>query len=105
MKTTNESVDQRIDRLHATGLIDMHFDLPMDLYEKRNRDGVLTSHFLPEFEAGNIGIIGAAVYVEDRYMPELALRVGLDQISRVYAEVEKTNRFAVCKRWEEIENA
>jgi membrane dipeptidase len=105
MKLSNESVDQRIQRLHATGLIDMHFDLPMDLYEKRNREGVLTSQFLPEFEAGDIGVIGAAIYVEDRYMPELALRVGLDQISRVYAEVEKTNRFAVGKTWPEIESA
>jgi membrane dipeptidase len=105
MKSTDESVDQRIQRLHANGLIDMHFDLPLDLYEKRNRDGVLTSQFLPEFEAGDVGVIGAAIYVEDRYMPELALRVGLDQISRVYAEVEKTNRFAVCKSWPEIESA
>ena len=46
-----------------------------------------------------------AIYVEDRYMPELALRVALDQISRLYAEVEKTERFAICKTHEEIVTA
>ena len=102
---SNESIDQRIARLHANGVIDLHFDLPMDLYEKRDRPDVLASHFLPEFEAGDMGVIGAAVYIEDRYMPELALRVGLDQISRVYAEVGKTDRFAVCKTYRDIERA
>jgi membrane dipeptidase len=101
----NDSIEQRINRLHANGLIDMHFDLPMDLYEKRNRTDVLVSHYQPEFEAGDIGVVGAAVYVEDRYMPELALRVALDQISRVYAEVEENRRFAVCKSYDDIRQA
>src|SRR5262249_42361879 len=104
-KLPNESIDQRIKRLHSNGVIDLPFDLPMDLYEKRNQPDPLTSHYLPEFEAGDMGVIGAAVYIEDRYMPELGLRVGLDQISRVYAEVEKTDRFVVCKTYGEIVKA
>lgn len=102
MSETREAISGRIDRLHAPGLVDLHFDLLIDLYEKRNQPGGLVSHFLPEFEAGVIGVIGAAIYVEDRYMPELALRVALDQISRLYAEVERTERFALCKTYEEI---
>ncbi len=35
-------------------------------------------------------------------MPEMALRVGLDQIARLYAEVEQCERFAVCKSYSEI---
>lgn len=102
---TDNSIEERVTQLHANGVIDLHFDLPMDLYEKRNRTDVLNSIFLPEFEAGDMSVIGAAIYIEDRYMPELALRVGLDQISRVYAEVEGSNRFAVCKSFREIEEA
>ena len=60
----------------------------MDLYEKRDRTNVLATEFLPEFEAGNIGVLGAAIYIEDRYLPEMALRVALDQIARLYAEVD-----------------
>ena len=105
MSETRESISGRIDRLHAPGLVDLHFDLLIDLYEKRNHPGGLVSHFLPEFEAGDIGVIGAAIYVEDRYMPELALRVALDQISRLYAEVERTERFVLGKTYEEITGA
>src|SRR5204863_5344275 len=61
----DESAAAHLDRLHAGGVVDMHFDLLIDLYEKRNQPGVLVSHFLPEFDAGNIGLIGAAIYVED----------------------------------------
>src|SRR3954470_1069830 len=102
---SNETIDERINRLHANGVIDLHFDLPMDLYEKRNRSGMLASQFLPEFEAGGIGVIGAAVYIEDRYIPEQGLRVGLDQISRVYAEVGQNDRFAICKTYDDIVKA
>jgi membrane dipeptidase len=105
MSETRESLDPRIGRLHAHGIVDLHFDLLIDLYEKRNQPGVLMSHFLPEFEAGDMGLIGVAIYVEDRYLPELGLRVALDQIARLYAEVEQTDRFAICKTFAEITRA
>src|SRR5438045_6550756 len=105
MTAKEESIEERIDLLHAVGIVDFHLDLLIDLYEKRDRPGVLVSHFLPEFEAGNIGVLGVAIYVEDRYLPEMGLRVALDQIARLYAEVEQTDRFAICKTFAEIEQA
>ena len=101
----NESVAERIDRLHAGSIIDLHFDLPMDLYEKRDRKNVLETEFLPELEAGNIGVIGAAIYIEDRYLPKTGRRVALDQIARLYAETEQCGRFAICKSYREIQKA
>jgi len=83
----------------------MHFDLPMDLYEKRERENVLETEFLSEFEAGNIGVAGVAIYIEDRYLPDASLRVALDQIARLYAETERCQRFAICKSYREIEEA
>jgi membrane dipeptidase len=83
----------------------MHFDLLIDLYEKRNHPGILVSHFLPEFEAGDVGVLGVAIYIEDRYLPEMGLRVALDQVARLYAEVEQTDRFAICKTFAEIKRA
>src|SRR5439155_21052587 len=115
MALTKKSIEERIDRLHAAGIVDFHFDLLIDLYQKRDRPGVLVSHFLPEFEAGGIGALGVAIYVEDRYLsatgrtrrgePEMGLRVALDQVARLYAEVEQTDRFAICKTFAEIEQA
>ena len=105
MITSTNSVQTRIDRLHAPGLVDMHFDLPLDLYEKRNHPGALVSHYLPELEAGNISIMGVALYVEDRYLPEMGLRVALDEVACLYSEVDATNRFAICRTNDEIKRA
>ncbi|HEU4770949.1 MAG TPA: membrane dipeptidase, partial [Candidatus Udaeobacter sp.] len=101
----NESIETRIDRLQTGGIVDMHFDLPMDLYEKRQRRDVLETEFLPEFEAGSISIVGAAIYIEDRYLPEAGLRVALDQIARLYAETAASEHFAICKSYREIQAA
>jgi len=101
----NQSIEDRIDRLHTGGIIDMHFDLPMDLYEKRERRDVLRTEFLPELEAGNISVVGTAIYIEDRYLPDKGLRVSLDQVARLYAETGTSDRFAICKTYREIEAA
>src|SRR4030095_15655826 len=95
--TGRDPIEERIHRLHAGGVIDMHFDLPMDLYEKRERGDVLETEFLPEFEAGNISVVGAAIYIEDRYLPQNGLHVALDQIALLYAQTAASERFAICK--------
>jgi membrane dipeptidase len=105
MTAKEGSIEKRIERLHLGGIVDFHFDLLIDLYEKRDRPGGLVSHFLSEFEAGSIDVLGVAIYVEDRYLPEMGLRVALDQVARLYAEVEQTERFAVCKTFAEIKQA
>lgn len=95
-------VEQRVARLHAPGLVDLHFDLPMDLYEKRSRPNVLAEEFLPQLEAGGMGIVTVAVYIEDRYVPTQALQVAIGQIARLYEECERSGRAAVCKTHAEI---
>ena len=100
-----KSIEQRIDRLQAGGIIDLHFDLPMDLYEKRERKKVVETEFLPELKAGNIGVVGVAIYIADRYLPDAGLRVALDQIARLYAETQASPQCAICKSYCDIENA
>ena len=101
----SESIQNRIERLLVGGIIDMHFDLPMDLYEKRQRRDVLETEFLPEFEAGKVSVVGAAIYIEDRYLSDAGLRVALDQIARLYAEASASGRAAICKNFREIQTA
>src|SRR5262249_26103016 len=105
MTEIKQSIEERTDRLQTEGIIDMHFDLPMDLYEKRQHRDVLETEFLPEFEAGNISVIGAAIYIEDRYLPEAGVRVALDQVARLYAETAASERLAICKNYREIQAA
>src|SRR5687768_2855951 len=102
MAEANNEIEERIQRLHQHGLVDLHFDLPMDLYEKRTRQDVLATDFLPDLEAGAIGVVGVALYLDDRYLPEMGLRVALDQIARLYAEVDQSDRFAICRSNREI---
>jgi membrane dipeptidase len=102
---TDKSIEERIDRLQAGGVVDLHFDLPMDLYEKRERKDVLETEFLPELEAGNVGVVGVAIYIEDRHLPDAGLRVALDQIARLYAETQTCSRFAICKSYRETQQA
>ena len=107
MTTANidPQVEARVDRLQAGGVVDMHFDLLMDLYEKRHRRRVLATDHLPQLRAGGMGVLGAAIYLEDKYLPEMALRVALDQVARLYAEVAETPEFAICKRGGDIARA
>ena len=60
---------------------------------------------MPEFQAGNISVLGAAIYIEDRYLPQNGLRVALDQIARLYAETAASQRFAICKNYREVQAA
>ena len=95
-------------RVHGR-VVDLHFDLLLDLYEKRvNRRepvGVLGRDFWQQFHDGGIGVAGAAIYLDDRYLPELALRVALDQLALLHEEVAHDPRFAVCRDSDEIEAA
>ncbi len=99
------TLESRINALHSVGIVDMHFDLLMDLYEKRKRSNVLRDDFQAQLEQGGIGVIGAAIYIDEPYLPEQGLRVALDQIARLYIEVESNPRFAICKTFRDILNA
>src|SRR4051812_8121785 len=101
--SNSQELEDRITRLHAQGLVDLHFDLPLDLYERRTQADLLASQFIPEFEQGGIGVVVCALYIEDRYLPEKALAVGLGQIARLYAEAEASGRCRVCRSWSEIQ--
>jgi membrane dipeptidase len=105
MAAADKSIEARIDRLQAGGIIDLHFDLPMDLYEKRQRKNVLATEFLPELDAGNIWVVGVAIYIEDRYLPDEGLRVALDQIARLHAEAQRCQQFVISKNYRDMQKA
>lgn len=100
------SVDFRIDRFHAFGIVDMHFDLPLDLYDRRQQRGLLRNEFVPELRSGGVGLIGAALFIEDKHLPEMGLRVALDQIARLYEEATlAADDVAICRSYADIVQA
>ncbi len=86
-------------------LIDLHFDLPLGLFLQRARHDVIATDFLPQFEAGNIGLLGVALFVEDQYLPAEGLRIALDQIALLQRELETTPQLVFCRSFAEIEAA
>lgn len=98
----SQETTARVARLHEWSVVDMHFDMLMDLYEKRGRSNVFNTDYLPQFEAGGVGVVGAAIYLLDSYVPELALRVALDQIARLYVEQDASGRFTICRSHADI---
>ena len=100
-----KSIEERIASLHADRLVDLHFDLPLSLFLSRPRRNVIATDFLPEFEAGDIRLLGVALYIEDEYLGEQALRVALDQVALLKAELETTPRLTLCRTFAEIEQA
>jgi membrane dipeptidase len=100
-----DSVAQRTARFLERGIVDLHFDLPMHLYEERHCSDTLATKFLSNFERGGIGVVVAAIYLEDRYLPDRAKEVALGQIACLQAGVERCRRFAICKSYSEIVTA
>ena len=83
----------------------MHFDLPLGLFWNRTRRNIVGTDFLPELEAGDVGLLGVAIYVEDKYLPDQALRVALDQVAILHTEVEATSRLMLCRSFTDIQRA
>ena len=102
---SSNNVEERIERLQRGGVIDMHFDLPLGLFWNRDRRGVVAQDFLAQFQAGNARLLGVAVYAEDKYLPDQALRVTLDQVALLRAEIERTPELMLCTTFAEIERA
>ncbi|MBA2436507.1 MAG: membrane dipeptidase [Chthoniobacterales bacterium] len=98
-------MEDRISRLHADRLVDLHFDLPLSLFLSRPRRNIVATDFLPEFDAGDMGLLGLALYVEDEFLGEQALRVALEQVALLQAEVKLNPRLVLCRTFAEIEQA
>lgn len=72
---------------------DAHSDLLNSVIEEHalGRQDVIATDFLPAIEASNIAFRVAAVFIEDSFLPEQALRRALDMIAVLYGELDRTD--------------
>jgi len=91
--------------MKETPVVDMHFDLLMDLSAKklRGETDIIKNHHMSNFRKGNINIIIAAVFLEDIYLPDKALHEALDQIAYFSEELVKNNEIHLCLSYEDID--
>lgn len=91
-----------------THVIDGHFDLLLDVAIQREhgRRNVIESDYLPDFVAGGVQTVVAAIYIDSQFLPEMGLRKALQQISALHAEADESpEKIMVCKSVSDIETA
>lgn len=99
---------KRSRELHERALvIDGHSDMLNDVLPKRNlgRKNVIEEDWLPEMRKGGIDVRVAAVFNESEYVPELALRRGLDLVSVLLEEIEESEDLVLCTTCDDIRRA
>lgn len=104
-----KALKERIDRIHENYIIvDGHFDLLMDVLAKRELGykKVIENDHLKDFIEGGVNIVVCSIYIDDMFLPEMALRRALDQISALQEEIEESkDKIMLCKSYEDIMKA
>lgn len=70
--------------------VDTHLDLAGEIYN-RNMAGekeVINDYFLENFKKGGFNLIVSSLFIDDLFLPEMALRVALGQIRALVEDVE-----------------
>ena len=81
----------------APFVMDAHLDLAYDV-ELRRRLGdrrVVAERYLPGFRRGGVDAVISSLFISNTFLPEMALRKALEQISALRADLEETDG-AVC---------
>ena len=88
------------------GVTDLHSDLPLALLHRRfaGVEGSLRDEWLPHLRAGGIDTIVCAVYIDDLFLPEGALRRAVQLVDALREEVALcADGFALATTAEQIE--
>ncbi len=87
---------------------DAHLDLAFDLEKQRSwgKHHVLNSDYLSSLRAGGVTLIVSSIFVENLFVPEMALRMALRQIAALKADVEEcSDNFEFCRSYKEVMSA
>lgn len=97
-----------MDLLKESVVIDGHFDLLNVVYERRKegKKRVILDDFYEDFKKGGVNIIISSLFVSERYIPEMALRNALDQISSLHKEIDESDsKIMFCKDYKDVDYA
>lgn len=70
-------------------VVDAHFDLPMEIYD-RNQVGekdIIKNDYLKTWQNAGINLVVCAIFIEDMYLPDMALKMALLQIAGLIEDV------------------
>lgn len=89
-------------------IVDAHLDLlyDVDLKRRMGQSRVIESQYLPEFKEGGVNIVVSSIYIDDMFIPEMALKKALNQVSALYSEIDESpDKIMLCKSFKDIERA
>ena len=87
---------------------DAHLDLAFDLEKQRayGKRAVLNRDYLPFFQAGGLTLVVSSIFVENLFVPEMALRMALRQIAALKADIaDCADHFSFCVTHRDVEEA
>ncbi|MDN3955993.1 dipeptidase [Sporolactobacillus laevolacticus] len=104
-----ETLREHAKRLHQQFIaVDAHFDLLMevDLKRKYGYRKVIETEFLPGLREGGVGALVCSLFISSEYLPEMGLKMALDQVSALYSEIEESpDKIQLCTTYDEILDA
>lgn len=73
-------------------VVDAHYDLLCDVWRHRKEGErkVIERFYLDDLKAAGVNVLICSLFVPNQYMPEMALRVVLDQIGMLHYEMEES---------------
>jgi membrane dipeptidase len=86
-------------------VMDAHFDLAMDLDDRREQGGtkVYSDRHDGMIRAGGWKCLVSSIFIHSRQLPEMGLRKALDQISALISEEgEQPEKIAVCAKMDDV---
>ncbi len=88
-----------------TGVIDAHFDLAPQIlrFRQKGERNVLENKFLKDFIDGNIKVVVAAVFIDNIFIPEMALKLALCQIEALHEDVLECHSFVIATNKAELQ--
>lgn len=74
-------------------VVDTHLDLAGEIYNRylAGEKEVIKNRYLSDFKKGGFNIIVSSLFMDDIFLPEMALRVTLGQITALMEDVESCN--------------
>lgn len=103
---STSSIADNVELTRRIGVTDLHSDLPLALLHRRfsGVEGSLRDEWLPHLRAGGLDTIVCAVYIDDLFLPEGALRRAVQLVDALREEVALCpEAFALATTAEQIE--
>jgi membrane dipeptidase len=85
--------------------VDAHYDLLSDVFRLRTAGErrVIERFYLDDLKVSGVSVLICSLFINDRYLPEMALRHALDQIGMLQCEMEESpGLFALCRNASEV---